>query len=131
MHELAVTEQVLAIALRHAAAVQATQITQIHLVVGQLSSIVDDSVQFYWRIIAAGTIAEHAHLRFERRPARMRCLACNARFSLAGQQDFVCPVCGSPDIVVEGGDELLLDSMEVVTGADGDDSSAAAPALAE
>lgn len=120
MHELAVTEQVLTIALRHAAAAQATKITHIHLVAGQLSSIVDDSVQFYWHLIAAGTIAEEAVLSFERRPARMRCLACHAQFALADQRDFTCSACGSPDIVVMGGDELLLDSMEIETGAPAD-----------
>lgn len=128
MHELAVTEQVLAIALRHAAAAQATKITKIHLVVGQLSSIVDDSVQFYWRLIAAGTIAEEAILRFERRPARMRCLACAARFTLADQRDFRCPQCDSPDIVVEGGDELLLESLEVETDAPAEEPD---PSLAD
>jgi hydrogenase nickel incorporation protein HypA/HybF len=117
MHELAVTEQVLAIALRHAAAAQATQITHIHLVVGQLSSIVDDSVQFYWRLIAEGTIAEKAVLNFERRPAQMHCLACGTRFALVDQRNFHCPHCGSPDVVVSGGDELLLESMQVETGA--------------
>lgn len=115
MHELAVTEQVLTIALRHAAAAQATKITRIHLVVGQLSSIVDDSVQFYWRLIAADTIAEEADLSFERRPATMHCLACDTLFTLADQRDFRCPRCYSPDITVVGGDELLLESMEVET----------------
>ena len=120
MHELAVTEQTLASALRHAAAAQATKITRIHLVVGQLSSIVDESVQFYWHLIAAGTIAEDAVLSFERRPAQMRCLACHARFALAEQSDFRCPHCDSPDIMVEGGDELLLESMEIETSAETD-----------
>ncbi len=54
MHELAVTERVLEISLRHAEAAHATRITQIHLVVGQLSSIVDDSVQFYWDLDRRG-----------------------------------------------------------------------------
>jgi hydrogenase nickel incorporation protein HypA/HybF len=113
MHELAVTERVLEIALRHAAAAHATKITHIHLVVGQLSSIVDDSVQFYWRLIAAGTIAEEARLTFARTPAHLRCLACRAEFTLAGQSDFRCPRCGSEDVVAEGGDELHLDHLEV------------------
>jgi len=128
MHELAVTEQTLAIALRHAAAAQATKITRIHLVVGQLSSIVDESVQFYWHLIAAGTIAEDAILSFERRPAQMRCLACHARFTLADQSDFHCPHCDSPDIIVEGGDELFLESMEIETGAETDTPSGPADA---
>jgi hydrogenase nickel incorporation protein HypA/HybF len=113
MHELAVTERVLEIALRHAEAAHATRITHIHLVVGQLSSIVDDSVQFYWDLIAEGTIAQGARLTFARTPATLRCTVCQARFSLAATTDFVCPTCGSPDVYAEGGDDLRLDHLDV------------------
>ena len=52
MHELPVTESVLEIALRHAKGAGAERITNIYLVIGQLSSIVDDSIQFYWDIVS-------------------------------------------------------------------------------
>ena len=113
MHELAVTESVLAIALRHAEAAHATRITHIHLVVGQLSSIVDDSVQFYWDLIADGTMAKGAVLTFERTPATLHCLACGVKFTIADQSEFVCPHCGSPDVYVVGGDELRVDHLDV------------------
>ena len=57
MHELSVTEALLEIALRHAQAAQARQITGLHVVIGQLSSVIDDSVQFYWDFVSAGTLA--------------------------------------------------------------------------
>lgn len=113
MHELAVTQQALEIALRHAHAAHATRIVAIHLVVGQLSSIVDDSVQFYWDAIAHDTIAQSARLTFTRRPAQLRCTACGASFTLAEQQEFRCPVCTAPDIYVNSGDELYVDSIEI------------------
>jgi|GEM_PF-5568018 len=52
MHELSVTESVLEIACRHAGKAQAKRVTDIYLVIGRLSSIVDDSVQFYWNLIS-------------------------------------------------------------------------------
>jgi hydrogenase nickel incorporation protein HypA/HybF len=52
MHELAVTESILEIALRHAQEHNARHITGLYLVLGQWASIVDDSVQFYWDIIS-------------------------------------------------------------------------------
>jgi len=115
MHELAVTQRVLEIALRHAQTADAIRITRIHLVVGQLATIVDDSVQFYWDLIAQDTIAQGAQLTFERRPATMRCLACGETFTLSGQSDFRCPHCGDPDVVVAGGDELQIDHIEIET----------------
>ena len=47
MHELPVTESILEIALRHAQEAGARRITDLYLIIGQLSTIVDDSIQFY------------------------------------------------------------------------------------
>ena len=76
MHELAVTQSILDISLRHASEAGAKRITDINLVVGQFSSIVDDSVQFYWDIIAKETIAYGATLHFNRIPGEMTCGSC-------------------------------------------------------
>ena len=51
MHELAVTENILNIALTHAEKSDAARITNLYLVIGQLSSVLDDSVQFYWDLL--------------------------------------------------------------------------------
>lgn len=114
MHELSVTENLLDLALRHAAAKGAAHITDLHLVIGQLSSIVDDSVQFYWDIVSEGTLAEGARLHFERIPAEMHCQDCQQRFAL-NQDDFGCPACGSLRIKVSKGDEFYLESIEIET----------------
>jgi hydrogenase nickel incorporation protein HypA/HybF len=113
MHELPITENLLAITLRHATTAQATRVLRVHCAIGQLSSIVDDSVQFYWNLIAKDTIAAGATLTFKRVPATFRCLACQAAFNLHQQQDFTCPHCGSLDVMITGGDDLRLDSIEV------------------
>ena len=55
MHELPVTQSILDIAVNQAKAVNAARITDVHLVIGQLASIVDDSVQFYWDFVSQGT----------------------------------------------------------------------------
>ena len=60
MHELSVTEALLDLALKHARAAQAEAVTAVHVVIGQLSSVMDESVQFYWDMISAGTPAEGA-----------------------------------------------------------------------
>jgi len=85
MHELAVTENLLNIAVRHATQANAVRVTTLHLVIGQLSSIVDDSIQFYWDMISAGTICEGAQLHFERRPAMLKCLDCDQTYALSGE----------------------------------------------
>lgn len=112
MHELSITQSILEIALRHAQKAGAKRITRLNLVIGELSSIVGDSVQFYWDIIGKGTIAEGAALHFERVPATLRCLDCSHTFPLDGRE-YACPACGSERIAVAGGDDFRLESIEV------------------
>ena len=112
MHELAVTESILNIAVRHATQANAVRVTSLQLVIGQLSSLVDDSVQFYWDMISAGTLCEGARLHFERRPAMLQCLDCAQTYAL-NRELTDCPNCHSARIKVVSGEEFYLDSIEV------------------
>lgn len=111
MHELSITQGILEIALRHAEQAEAHRIIRLNLVIGELSSIVDDSVQFYWDIISRDTIAERSELHFKRTPGTLRCLVCGHTFPLGGQ--YVCPECDGKQVVAAGGDEFRLESIEV------------------
>jgi hydrogenase nickel incorporation protein HypA/HybF len=112
MHELSVTQSVLEIALRQTS--EGHHITDLYLVVGQLSSMVDDSVQFYWDIISEGTVAQGGTLHFRRVPAEMQCWDCGQRYKLGGD-DFTCPKCGSSTIRLVSGDEFYLEAIEIET----------------
>ncbi len=112
MHELSVTESLLNLAVQHATRANAVRVTSLQLVIGQLSSIVDDSVQFYWDMISSGTICEGAQLHFERRPATLRCLDCDRTYTLNGELTD-CPYCHGIHIKVVSGEEFFLESIEV------------------
>lgn len=110
MHELSITQSILEIALRHAD--EAARITRLNLVIGELSSIIGDSVQFYWDIISKGTVAEGAILHFERIKARFRCSDCEKEFE-PNSGNFECPYCGSYQVELVTGREFQLESIEV------------------
>ena len=112
MHELAVTESILSIATRYAQKENARQVTDIYIALGQLSSIVDDSVQFYWDIISQDSLCAGARLHFERQPARLLCLDCQKEYTLNGDLTG-CPNCQSPRVKVIAGDEFQMDSIEI------------------
>jgi hydrogenase nickel incorporation protein HypA/HybF len=112
MHELSVTESLLQIALSHAEQAQAVKVTAINIVVGRLSSIVDDSVQFYWDFVAENTICAGAKLNFERRPAVLKCQDCNTTYTI--EKDMTpCPTCGGYRTSIQSGEEFYLDSIEI------------------
>lgn len=115
MHELSVTESILEISLRHASEANAKRITNLYLVIGQLASIVDDSVQFYWDIISADTIAAGAVLHFRRLPTVLACLECSSQFS-PGNGSFSCPNCMSERIKVVSGDEFYMEAIDIENG---------------
>lgn len=112
MHELAVTESIRDIALRHAQAAGAKRVTDVYLVIGRLSSIVDDSVQFYWDIISQGTPVEGARLHFRRAPIEVVCLDCGARYN-PPDDDLACPACRSERIRIVAGEEFCLEAIDV------------------
>lgn len=111
MHELAVTESILSIANKHAIQAGAEKVTDIYLVLGQLSSIIDDSIQFYWDIISQETICEKARIHIKRIPAKVKCLDCDHEY---GIKDLIaCPECNSQKIKIISGDEFYLESIEI------------------
>lgn len=112
MHELAVTESILEIAQRHAQEARAAKVTDIHIMLGQLASIVDDSVQFYWDFISENTICADSKLHFKRIPAQLTCQDCGNTYTIPEQLS-PCPVCHSVNIKVVTGEEFWVDSIEI------------------
>jgi hydrogenase nickel incorporation protein HypA/HybF len=112
MHEMAVTQSILDIAIKHARQAGASNIKQIHLVIGELSGVVDDSVQFYFDFLSKETIAEGAELFFDRRPAVYRCRECGTTYRPDGF-DWVCPACDALTFEVISGREFRIESIEV------------------
>ena len=112
MHELPIAENILNIAVEHAEQAGAARVTKLHLVIGQLSSIVDDSIQFYWDIISKDTLCQGATLYFERIPATLSCQDCGHVYTLS-RELMTCPQCDSIRLKVIAGEEFRLESIEV------------------
>ncbi len=112
MHELGITESIVNIALDKAKEAQASKITKINLVIGELSGFVPDCIQFYFDFLSKDSIAEEATLQFESAPAQYRCRNCSATFR-PDNSEWVCPKCHSQSLEIAGGRELYIESIEV------------------
>ncbi len=112
MHELAITQSMVDLVLEEASKVGAKKVERINLVIGDMSGIVGDSVQFYFEFLSKGTVAQGAELRFKNTPTQARCRDCGELFKLK-EFDWCCPGCGKSNMEIVAGNELYVDSIEV------------------
>jgi hydrogenase nickel incorporation protein HypA/HybF len=112
MHEYAVTQSMIKMAVDEANKVNASKILEIRLVIGDLSTIIDDSVQMYFDIMSDGTIAQGAKLIFKRVKAEFKCKDCGEVF-IKPSTGFDCPKCGGLGTPTGVGKEFYIDSIEI------------------
>jgi hydrogenase nickel incorporation protein HypA/HybF len=91
---------------------QGGRVIGLDLVVGRMSGVHVDSIRFACEILAPGTILEGSALRISEPAAYSECRACGARLAI-DDLTMNCPRCGSGEIVIDGGRELLLQSIEL------------------
>ncbi len=111
MHEFPVVLDVIRTVGEEAAKRRFRQVTQIDLVIGELSSIIDESVQMYFDVAAKDSVCSGAKLIFEHRPALLRCQSCGKEFP--HEKSFQCPECGGDSVLVKGtGREFYIRSFD-------------------
>jgi hydrogenase nickel incorporation protein HypA/HybF len=111
VHELPVVTDALEIAKAEAEKRGFKKVTRITLVLGELSSVMDECVQMYFELLAENTVCEGAELRFEHVPATLRCTACGREFP--HEKSFDCPGCGGESVLVKGtGREMYVKSID-------------------
>jgi hydrogenase nickel incorporation protein HypA/HybF len=109
MHELSIAQAIVDIATRHAAG---RRVYRVSVRVGHLRQVVPDALQFAFELLVSGTALDGAELAIEEVPAQVRCRAC-AQLSELRAFPLACAACGSLDVEVCAGEELLVDELDV------------------
>jgi len=109
MHELSLADAIVRIAADHAGG---RRVTKVEVKVGHLRQVVPDALEFAFRLVAEGTVAEDAELALAEIPVRVACRACAAE-SPQTQFPLACLRCGSLDVDVVAGEELQVESLEL------------------
>lgn len=112
MHELAVTESIAAICLKHAQANNAQRVLKVNIKLGELTGIVDTYVSFYWGMVTKDTVAQDAELNFIKVPVVAYCPHCEQEFPVE-EYDLTCPRCGQTDTELVSGREFTVESLEI------------------
>ena len=114
MHELSIATSVVELAGRHAAEHGGGRVTALTLRIGRLSCVHEEALRFAFDLARAGTPLADARLEIVSVPVRIWCPACHAERELPGIQRFACPDCGTPSADIRAGQELDLESIELV-----------------
>ena len=113
MHELAVAVQLLQLVEAEARKAGARRVLAVHLVLGEHSHINEGALRFHFERLAGWEgLASGAELRFRREPMRFRCHECDADYA-PSVDDWRCPGCGRLGKLVDAGDELRVEDIEV------------------
>lgn len=112
MHEMAIAQGILDIALQTAGRHDAARVAGVKVLVGELTGIVPEALTFGFEALAQGTIAEGAVLAISPIPLTGRCRDCGAEGAI-DKYCFTCGSCGSYAVELVSGRELMVESVEV------------------
>jgi len=114
VHELSIVAALFEILEEKAREQGALRITAVTLRVGRLSGVVPDLVVSAFDATKKGTLAEEARLEIESAPFDFRCRACGGA-DIREEPAVACAACGSRDIELLGGLDVIVERIEVET----------------
>jgi len=116
MHELSIVEALIDQGAAELARTTCTgRVVRVDLSIGRLSGANAESIRFAFGLLAPGTVVEGAAIAIDQPRAVCRCRDCQAQTEI---EDLVaeCPRCAGGQISIEGGREMVLQSIEVEQG---------------
>ena len=112
MHEMAIAEGILKIALDYGEKNDAEKIREIGLRIGEMSGVETEALDLSFRMLAEGTMAAGARLVIRRIPLVGRCGKCGKTFHIE-HYDFWCPECRDGVLTLLSGREMQVEYLEV------------------
>lgn len=112
MHEISLCESIIRIVEEQARTQGFSKVVCVRLEIGQLSGVELDALRFGFEVVSRHTMADGAALEILREPGLAWCLPC-ARNVEIEQRFSPCPICGSHQLQVTGGDQMRIKDLEV------------------
>ena len=114
MHELSIIASLFEVLEEKAREARALRITAVKLRVGRLSGVVPELLESAFDAYGKGTLAEGARLEIEVVPFSFKCRRCGGE-SLRDEPPYACTACGSNDVELRGGMDIVIDKIEIET----------------
>jgi hydrogenase nickel incorporation protein HypA/HybF len=107
MHELGITQNIVAIATEYA---ENTPVKRVTLEIGKLTAILPDAIRFCFDVCCQGTPLEGARLEIIEKTGLARCQRCGAEVEL--EMPFGVCQCGCQELQIIQGEELTIKELE-------------------
>lgn len=108
MHELGITQNIVAIATE---AAEGAKVRRIVLEIGKLSAVMPDAIQFCFDVCSQNTIVAGAQLEIIEIVGLAQCRCCGTQVAL--DVPFGVCECGSTDLQILQGEELKIKALEL------------------
>ena len=109
VHELSICAAIAGIVEQHA---ESRPVEIVRIDVGHLRQVVPETLQYSWELVVADTPLAGSVIEVNHVPLVVRCDACGESTEL-DTPVLRCP-CGSTDVTLTSGEELLVRSLELV-----------------
>jgi hydrogenase nickel incorporation protein HypA/HybF len=113
MHELSIVEALIdQVQQELDRAGQRGRVLRLDVSIGRLSGVNPDSIRFAFGLLTPGTVLDRAEMSIKEPKPVCRCRVCNAEVEI---DDLVmqCPQCAADEITIEGGRDMMLQSIEI------------------
>lgn len=112
MHEVAIASEIKDIVLEKARQHKAGKVTRIKLIIGELTSVVPEALDFALVSVSAGTLLEGAKVEIKSEKLRGKCGDCGREFRIRDMM-YICPKCRGTGIKVLSGKEMIIKSIDM------------------
>ncbi|MCL2724929.1 MAG: hydrogenase maturation nickel metallochaperone HypA [Polyangiaceae bacterium] len=112
MHEMSLAEGVLLLIEDAARDQSFHRVKKVWLEVGQLAGVEADAMRFCFDAVMRDSIADGAELEIVETRGQAWCMKCSQTVEVRGSLDG-CPLCGSHQLQVTGGNALRVKELEV------------------
>jgi len=109
VHEIGLCQSVLAAVEGKAGG---RRVTGVRLRVGALHRVGPEAFDQTFSLVASGSVADGADVDVVVVPVEGHCRGCGQDWEAEDQLP-LCPECGSTDVALTGGDDLVLESLEI------------------
>jgi len=112
MHEMSLAEGIVQLVEDAVRTDACSKVKVVWLEIGQLAAVEKEALRFCFDAVTRDTAVQGARLEIIEIPGQGRCMKCEAEVVVVALYE-ACPVCGSYQVQVTGGDAMRVKELEV------------------